>query len=241
MRNRYKTLNFTLIILNIIIIFNLFLSSFCISMVSTGKPVYFDKSNFNDTYITSRGNSSTDSKLVFLFNDEKEDVWVTEDKLENYTTSAGFDIKSISSEVDNNSLWLNMTMHDAVYDDERIYYRLKAGGAEAILYRGDGSITYPDKTAGFSIWYTVTSISANIDLEKVNLEAFSISALVSFEDSNKEYGDYVIYDDVYGELNGFEQSYQDPQNDVKIAYTQSHLEPEKGEIDILQTKLEDHH
>ncbi len=224
----------------IVILIILFLISLGNNTLSTRSSKLIEHPNFDNNKLNSRANTSDDADFVFLYNDISQDVWKTENVKENYTTSSGFDIKSISGELENNSLWLNMTMHDFVNDNEEMYYKIFFGNAEVIFYRGDGSISFSDGTTEFSVWYTTKSISANINLDLLSDNMpFAIRGEIKREDKNDEYGEFVIRDEMSGDVNGLEFYLQDPIDDVKILYSKSNTVNDEPEIDILRTTIED--
>ena len=184
----------------------------------------------------TRGNQN---ELTFSYEDKTEDVWVWENKIDNWTSTKGYDIKNITTKQDGNFLWVNMTMYDFVYDDENIYYKIKVADAEAMLYRGDGSIHYHDDTTEFLVWYTSNSISIKINLNKLSFIILNIYAIAYTDTSDDFYGDFTIQDELSGESKDLELVLEDTEQDVVISYIQSHLVHSEPEIDILTTKLED--
>lgn len=223
----------------IIIILSIFFIS-TISFPAVEPHIHFsadDISNPSPNLIPmTRGNQN---ELIFFYEDKTEDVWVWENKIDNWTSTEGYDIKNITTEQNGNFLWVNMTMHDFVYDDEDIYYKIKVADAEAMLYRGDGSINYQDDTTEFSVWYTSNSISVKIILNKLSFDILNIYAIAYTDTSDDFYGDYTIQDELSGESEELELLLEDPKQDVVISYTQSHLIHSEPEIDILTIKLED--
>ena len=193
----------------------------------------------SSAYSNARANTSKETKLVYQFSDPVEDVIIIDDRLEPYVESKGYDIKNISSEISGEDLWLNMSLYDLVLDDIDIYYTMNAGDSEVILFRGDGSISYADKTSDFTVSYSKYTISARINLSKLNYNIFDISGRVYRQGEMDPYGDYVISDDIKGEPNGMENHYMDPKEDVKISYTESYNTSGSPGLDVIGSELKD--
>lgn len=214
-------------------------------IIGTGNAI---ESLFNQTYETnlteseSRMGGRNDSELSFIFTDPSNDVEFTDVRLEDYTPNKGFDIKNITSELINNNLRLNLTLYE--YDVEGdIFYQMQAADAEVIFHKGEGIITYSDETSDFSVSLNGNTISALIDLNKLNYDTFLISGSAYREDQNESYGDYVISDDVdsdhTNELNELNLSYSDPKDDVKIYYILYSQVDTASEVDLLSTEIND--
>ncbi|MCK5560432.1 MAG: hypothetical protein KAJ51_07545, partial [Thermoplasmata archaeon] len=192
-----------------------------------------------DSTIAEKTGSRAGSDLVFQFPDERNDVKLTENRLEDYSAKQGFDIEGISTELSGEILWLNMTMYDFVAESDEIYYRLEAGPVEVLFFKGDGTISYPDGSSEFTVTYTTKMISAELDVNKLSSDNFEIYGRVYQEDSDETHGNFVIFDEVDGAPNGLELSYDDAKDDIQLAYRTARLVQNQPGLDIESSRMID--
>jgi hypothetical protein len=192
-----------------------------------------------DSTIARKTGSRAGSDLVFQFPDERNDVKLTENRLEDYSAKQGFDIESISTELSGEILWLNMTMYDFVAESDEIYYRLEAGPVEVLFFKSDGSISYPDGSSEFAVTSTTKMISAELDVNKFSSDNFEIYGRSYQEGSDGTHGDFIIFDEVDGAPNGLELSYDDAKDDIQLAYRSARLVQDQPGLDIESSKMID--
>ena len=125
----------------------------------------------NQSPSTTRSTNASD--ITFYYNDKKDDVGVVDYRSEDYPDAVGFDIKSITSEISGSYLWLNMTIHDLIQDDEDIYYKMTAANVEVLFFRGDGEIIYGDSMDSI-VTYSDKTLSAKINTNEFVYDNFQI-------------------------------------------------------------------
>lgn len=191
---------------------------------------------------TSITRSTNTSDATFYYNDKKDDVGVVDYRFEDYPNTIGFDIKNITSELSGNYLWLNMTMHDLIQDDENIYYKMTAANVEVLFFRGDGEIIYGDSKDSI-VTYSDKTLSAKINKNEFVYDTFQITGTVYWDDNNETLGDYKIYDEVGFNMtnpeNKLELVYQDEHDDVLISYLYVGKVDYTPEIDIKSLQITD--